>query len=62
MLWVGVALLLMSFGLLDTGIIVWSASLATAGQLAAFALAFASIGTGVLFTLWQMRAVVRQKR
>ena len=53
--WIAATLLLLSFVLGDTAIIGWSASLVTFGQLAAAALAFLLIGTGVLYTVWQMK-------
>jgi hypothetical protein len=53
--WIAATLLLMSFILGDTAIIVWSASLVTFGQLVAAALAFVLIGIGVFFTAWEMR-------
>jgi len=52
--WISVALLLMSFGFGDVAVIVWSAALATVGQLAVAALAFMATGVGLLFTIWQM--------
>jgi large-conductance mechanosensitive channel len=55
LLWIAVTLLLASFALADTAIVVWSAALVSLGQLVASALAFLLIGTGVLFTVWQMR-------
>ena len=53
--WIAATLLLMGFGLGDTGIIAWCASLITFWQLAVFAFSFALIGVGALFTIWQMR-------
>ena len=52
--WLIAVLLLMAFGLGDTAIVVWSASLVTVGQLAAAAIAFGLIGTGVLITVWRI--------
>ena len=53
--WIAGAMLLLSFGLADTAIVVLAASLATIQQVAACALAFGMICIGALFTLWQMR-------
>jgi hypothetical protein len=53
--WIAAALLLIGFGLGDTAIVAWAASLATASQLAVLGLAFAVTATGVIFTFWEMR-------
>ncbi len=53
--WMAAVLLLMTFVFGDIAVVVWSAALATFGQLAAAALAFASTGMGLLFTVWQFR-------
>jgi hypothetical protein len=53
--WIGATLLLVFFGLGDTAIVAWSASLVSAAQLAVAGVAFLSISGGVLFTIWQMR-------
>jgi len=50
--WVTATLLLMSFGFADLAVVAWSASLFTIGQLAAAAVAFVLIGTGVFVTAW----------
>jgi hypothetical protein len=52
--WIAIVLLLMSFVLGDVAVVVWSAALATFGQLAVAALAFVATGLGLLFTLWQI--------
>jgi hypothetical protein len=53
--WIAVALLLTSFSLGDAAIIAACASLVTIGQLVACAVSFALVGSGLLFTVWQMR-------
>ncbi len=53
--WIGITLLLLSFGFGDTAIVAAAARVVTAGQLAAAALAFLLIGSGLLFTAWQIR-------
>jgi uncharacterized membrane protein YqjE len=53
--WVACTLLFTGFGLADTATVAACASLVTYWQLAAFAFSFALIGTGLLFTIWQMR-------
>jgi hypothetical protein len=53
--WMASILVLLGFGLGDTGIIAWCASLITFWQLAVFAFSFALIGMGAIFTIWQMR-------
>jgi hypothetical protein len=53
--WMAAILLLMGFGLGDTGIIAWCTSLITLGQLVVITSSFALIGMGMLFTIWQMR-------
>lgn len=51
-LWIAAALILMSLGFGDVAVVVWSAALASFGQLAVAALAFVSTGVGLLFTVW----------
>ena len=53
--WMAAALLLMVFGLGDTAIVAWWASVVTFGQLVAVALALALTATGAFLTIWQMR-------
>ena len=53
--WIAAILVFMGFGLGNTGIIAWCASLITFWQLLVFAFSFALIGMGALFTIWQMR-------
>ena len=53
--WIAAILLLVGFGLGDTGIIIWCASFITFGQLVVFAFSFALISVGALVTIWQMR-------
>jgi len=52
--WIAAVLLFMSFGLGDVAVVVWSAALASVGQLAVAALAFVVTGVGLLFTVWQI--------
>lgn len=52
--WMAAVLLLLSFVFGDVAVIVWSAALATFGQLAVAALAFEATGMGLLFTLWHI--------
>jgi hypothetical protein len=52
---IAAALLLTGFGLGDAAIIASCASLVTVGQLIACVFSFALIGSGLLFTVWQMR-------
>jgi hypothetical protein len=52
--WMAAVLLFLSFVFGDVAVVVWSAALATFGQLAAAALAFVATGVGLLFTLWQV--------
>ena len=53
--WTAAILVLLGFGLGDTGIIAWCTSLITLGQLVVITSSFALIGMGMLFTIWQMR-------
>jgi hypothetical protein len=53
--WIAGVLLLIGFGLVDAAIIASCASLLAFGQLIACAFSFALIGSGLLFTVWQMR-------
>jgi hypothetical protein len=53
--WIAAALLLIGFGLGDSAVVAWSASMATTGQVAAFGLAFVLTASGVFFTFWEMR-------
>lgn len=53
--WIAIVLLLMSFVLGDVAVVVWSAALASFGQLAVAALAFVATGLGLLFTVWHIR-------
>jgi hypothetical protein len=52
--WLAVILLLIGFGLGDTAVIAWYASLVTAWQLAGSAFSFMLIGAGLLFTAWRI--------
>jgi hypothetical protein len=53
--WMAAALLLIVFGLGDTAIVAWWASLLTFGQLVAVSLALVLTATGAFLTVWQMR-------
>ena len=53
--WLAAALLLIGFGLGDTAIVAWSASIITFWQLVAVTLSFGLIAMGILITFWQMR-------
>jgi hypothetical protein len=53
--WIAATLLLVGFGLADTAIIAWSASLITVWQLGAFSFSFVLISVGLCFTVWRMR-------
>ena len=53
--WIVAALLLVGFGLGDTAIIAWCASLVTAWQLGAVLFSFVLVAAGLCFTVWQMR-------
>jgi hypothetical protein len=53
--WIAAVLLISFFALSDTAVIAWSASLVSAGQLAAAGTAFVSLSAGVLFTVWQLK-------
>jgi hypothetical protein len=53
--WIGATLLLTVFGLTETAIVAWCASLVTFGQLVAVSLTLVLTGTGTFFTFWQMR-------
>ena len=52
--WIAGVLLFMSFVFGDIGVVAWYAALASFGQLAVAALAFASTAMGLLFTVWQI--------
>jgi hypothetical protein len=53
--WIVAALLLVGFGLGDTAIIAWCASLVTEWQLGAVLCSFVLVAAGLYFTVWQMR-------
>lgn len=53
--WMAAILLLMAFVLGDAAVIASCASLVTVAQLIGFAISFALIGSGLLFTVWQIR-------
>jgi hypothetical protein len=53
--WIAAALLLIVFGLGDTAIVAWWASLVTFGQLVAVSLSLVLTATGAFLTVWQMR-------
>ena len=53
--WIAASLLLVGFGLGDTAIIAWCASLVTVWQLGAVLFSFVLVAAGLCFTVWQMR-------
>jgi hypothetical protein len=53
--WIVAILLLVGFGLGDTAIIAWCASLVTVWQLGAVLFSFVLVAAGLCFTVWQMR-------
>jgi hypothetical protein len=53
--WLAAVLLLIGFGLGDTTIVAWSASIITFWQLVAVTFSFGLIAMGILITFWQMR-------
>ena len=53
--WIAATLLLVGFGLGDTAIVAWSASLVTVRQLGAVLFSFVLVAAGLCFTVWQLR-------
>jgi hypothetical protein len=53
--WMAGVLLLITFGMVDAGVIAWCASLIDFGQLFAAVFSLLLIETGLFFTVWQMR-------
>jgi hypothetical protein len=53
--WMAGVLLLITFGIVDAGVIAWCASLIDFGQLFAALVSLLLIETGLFFTVWQMR-------
>ena len=53
--WLAAALLLIGFGIGDTTIVAWSASVITFWQSVAVTVSFALIAMGILITFWQLR-------
>ena len=55
--WTAAALSLIGISLLDIAVTAWAASWVTAWQLAASVASYLLIAAGVLFTIWQVRAI-----
>ena len=55
--WIAAAMLLVGIVLVDTAITAWIASLVTLWQLAASVASYLLVAVGLLFTIWQIRAI-----